>query len=141
MNKVILALSLSFILIGCTTTTSPNAPIVNILAPTPPVPMPQTNPIVIKPVQWKVYTLTELKKLVASGGNVLLFTLDANNFKALGDNLTATDGFIQEQNKAIQFLFTAANAPANLAKASAANATKASTTPSTTSPPSTAQKK
>jgi hypothetical protein len=92
-----------------------------VITAAPPVAAPKADPLVLAPVQWHVYNSTELKKLsdslAASGGNVVLFTLDETNFKNLSSNLVDVNKFIDQQNAIIDFLNKAANAPSKAAAA------------------------
>jgi hypothetical protein len=124
--KKVLALCAALMLSGCASFTfNPKPPPVQtvVVAPTPPVIPPVADQLNLAPVHWTVYNSSELKdlsdKLTASGGNVVLFTLDDTNFKHLSDNLSDIKKFIGQQNAIILFLNKAANAPADAAKASA----------------------
>lgn len=83
------------------------------VSPRAPVVAPKADPLSLKPVEWKVYNTTELKALAdqiaQTGQNVVLFTLDEDNFKALSTNLTDIQSFIKQQNSVIIFLTKAAN--------------------------------
>ena len=99
-------------LVSCATTVE-QPPV--IVAPTPPVIAPRVDPVNLRPIRWKVYTIAELKILIANaeknGTNVVLFTLDGDNFKILSDNLVDIQKLVHQQQTVIVFLTTAANAP------------------------------
>ena len=114
MKKIFSIIALSLTLTACATT-APNPPPI-IIAPTPPVNPPKADPIVMAPVQWKVYSSDELKALAAkNGGSFVLFTLDTDNFKHLNGNLVDIKRFIEQQNAIIDYLTKAANAPSEAA--------------------------
>jgi len=94
--------------------------------PEPPVVVVTTNPHVYAPkvesiklsdVKWKVYNLNELKTLVESAktskDQIILFTLDEDNFKLLNNNLNDIKRYIKQKNEAFILLDKAANAPAD----------------------------
>ncbi len=115
MKQVFAGILIALALSACSTPTKPDN--FTVIAPTPPVTAPKADPVVPAPVQWKVYTLDELKALVAERSSVLLFTLDEKNFKNLSGNLVDIKKYIDQQNEIIAYLTKAANAPSDAAKA------------------------
>ena len=94
--------------------TIPNQPTV-IIAPAVPVVIPKVSPIIVQPVQWKVYNSTELKtlgeELSKTNTQVILFTLDTTNFQNLNLNLADIKRYIASQQQVIDFLTKAQAQP------------------------------
>jgi hypothetical protein len=125
MKKIILLTMLAFTIAGCAHNTP--EPVLVITA-APPVVAPALDPLVTAPVVWKAYNAAQLKvitdNLIATGGSIVLFTLDEANFKNLAENLKGIDKLVKQQNASIDFLTKAANAPADQAKAAATTTVK-----------------
>lgn len=74
-----------------------------------PVPVePQTQPVNMRDVQWKVLTKTELAAIVKEqeanpDPNFALFALTPKGFEALSSNLVDINRFMQEQNEVIEY--------------------------------------
>jgi len=76
------------------------------------VPDIQPGPMQLKPVSWKVYTVDELKALVASmeaagQTTTVFYVLDKENFDSLAFNLVEMKRYIEDQRATNQFLIEA----------------------------------
>lgn len=96
----------------------PEPPIV-IVTTNPHVYAPKVDPIKLSEVKWKIYNINELKTLVENSktfkDQIVLFTLDEENFKLLNNNLNDIKRYIKQKNEAFILLDKAANAPADAA--------------------------
>lgn len=70
----------------------------------PRVAAPDVQPVTLNPVRWRVMTETEVRSLSESREPVVLFVLDAENYRNLGLNLIEIRRHIEEQRAAIIFL-------------------------------------
>lgn len=91
-----------------------------------PIPIPDVKPVPLdlKPVQWRVYTVEELKAMVAqmeaSGNkNAVFYVLDQENFNALAYNISEMKRFIEDQKSTNEFLVKAIEINNGTAKPSA----------------------
>jgi hypothetical protein len=98
---------------ACTSIPKPEPTV--IVSPTVPLVVPKISPVVIQPVQWKVYNSTELKslgeELAKSNSQIILFTLDSTNFQNLNLNLADIKRYIAAQQQILDFLTKARTQP------------------------------
>ena len=68
------------------------------------VAVPKAKPTDLKPVEWKIYTRTELEKLLADKSKpVLLYSLDETNMDILTGNLDDMNRYLLEQKAVIDY--------------------------------------
>jgi hypothetical protein len=96
---ILAALALS----GCQTAAPPQ--IETFAAPV----IPQSQPLTLKDVKWKVYNTAELKRVIAEQekkGNkdFVVYALDGKNFQANASNMTDIERYIKEQGAVILYL-------------------------------------
>jgi hypothetical protein len=92
---------LSFLfLVGCSGT-----PIVNtVIQHDIPVNVPDAQPMVMNPMEWKILTLDQLEAIVKSNNHVLYFSLDTKNYTNLQLNMIEIQRYIKEQMAIIDML-------------------------------------
>jgi len=116
--KLAIALLGMLAIAGC----SPTTKTVYLYEPRPKVVEPQTQPVRMKPVDWKVITKPELEKILAEleknpDPNFALFALTPKGFENLSTNLVEINRFMQEQQQVVLYYRgytreTAGNPPA-----------------------------
>jgi hypothetical protein len=91
-----------------------------------PIPIPDVKPVPLelKPVQWQVYTVDELKAMVAQmeangNKNAVFYVMDQENFNALAYNIAEMKRFIEDQKSTNEFLVKAIEINNGTAKPSA----------------------
>jgi len=70
----------------------------------PPVSIPTVQPLSLNSVQWQVMNLSDLKALLAKNTDVVLFTLDANNYQNLNSNFVEIKRYLTEQKAVLVLL-------------------------------------
>lgn len=79
-----------------------------IVQPTAPVAVPTPQPMILRPVQWQVMGVAQLKALVAqmqaSKQNTVVFVLDGGNYTNLSLNLVEIERYVREQKTVLQML-------------------------------------
>jgi len=105
MRRTLFVLPLLAILAACT---SAQTKYVYVNAPKVPVVEPQTTPVNMRNVEWKVLTKKELQETLAEleknpDPNFALFALTPKGFEALNSNLVEINRFMQEQNQVIAY--------------------------------------
>jgi hypothetical protein len=100
--KLIFVVLLMFVLTACETTRQQQIMLIS-----PPVPKPA--PVVMRNVEWKVYNLPELERLVAelrerNDGDFVIIALTPRGYENLGVNLIELERYIREQEEVVVFL-------------------------------------
>ncbi|MNK57963.1 hypothetical protein D3C87_770310 [compost metagenome] len=104
MKPIVLVLPMMLALAACTTKTE----YVYQYKPRPAVVEPQTLPVQMRKVEWKVITKPELEKLLADlnanpDPNFALFALTPKGFENLSYNLVEINRFMQEQQQVVLY--------------------------------------
>lgn len=104
MKNIAIVLAMVSVLSACSATTQT----VYKYAPRPIPVEPQTLPVQMRKVEWKVLTKNELITLLADleknpDPNFALFALTPKGFENLSSNLIEINRFMQEQNEVIQY--------------------------------------
>lgn len=119
MKKLLPIILIGSLLSGCAHFFPKNEPPIVIVTTNPHVYAPKVESVKLSEVKWKIYNINELKALVESAktskDQIVLFTLDEDNFKLLNNNLNDIKRYIKQKNEAFILLDKAANAPADAA--------------------------
>lgn len=94
------SLILLLLLAGCSGT-----PIVNtVVQHDVVVTVPDAQPMILNPMNWKVLTLDQLELIVKNKEHVLYFSLDTKNYTNLQLNFVEIQRYIKEQKAIIEML-------------------------------------
>jgi hypothetical protein len=94
-----LILSSAF-LAGCNTTSGSRPIAVNLAAPS----VPDAQPVTMRPVKWKVYNASDLRKLAAANTaskGVVLIALTPKGYQDLSANLVEIERYMREQGEIV----------------------------------------
>ncbi len=127
-NKAIaMSAGLAVIYSGLSGCASKPAPIPTVVVNTKPtVQAPDSDPLALGDVHWKVYNRDGLEKLVAdakaNNQDLVVFVLDEDGFKTLSSNMVDILAFVKQQNAKILFYKNAYATPDQASSSSSSSA-------------------